>query len=169
MKKSLFIMALLIPIGLLLSNVIHKQVQLSYGKTVSLSVQGFDPRDLLSGHYLVYDVLYNSDDSCADLKPSPQQKLAMCLSPHHILSPLDDLSPRCDVFLQGHCDCHRDRGCFKAGIERFYIPDDHALELDKAMRTKGGELVISVNRKGEAAIKELMIDGKSWREYVQRP
>lgn len=168
MKKSLFMIALLLPIALLLSNVIHKQLQLIYGKTVSLSVQGFDPRHLLSGHYLVYDVLYDSDNSCADVEVSPQQKLAMCLSPQQHLSDLESIEKDCNVYLLGQCECQRERGCFKAGIERFYIPDDHALELDKAMRTKGGELVISVNRKGEAAIKELMIDGQPWLNYVRQ-
>ena len=59
---------------------------------------------------------------------------------------------------------------------RFYIPEKHANKLDKAFREtifsddkKGNtfEVVYSYIEGQEAIAKDMLINGKSWREFVK--
>jgi uncharacterized membrane-anchored protein len=61
--------------------------------------------------------------------------------------------------IKGNCSGSQ----FKAGIERFYIPENQASKLDKDVRSKKGSIVLSVTPDGHAQIKDLLIDGKSWK------
>jgi uncharacterized membrane-anchored protein len=67
-------------------------------------------------------------------------------------------SKSCQIVIKGTCTRTR----FEAGIERFYIPEDQAQQLDKDVRSKKGSIVLSVTPDGNAQIKDLLIDGKPW-------
>jgi len=68
----------------------------------------------------------------------------------------------CEVFIRGRCIAGR----FVAGIERFYIPEEGSVELDRRVRGKEAALLLSVNQNGKAVIKDLLFNGKSWRSQV---
>lgn len=98
------------------------QVSLSTAEKIVLPVSGYDPRDLLSGHYLRIQVLYPEN------------------SPYK--------------------DCCND-------IRRFYVPENKALELEKALRNANAkaEMVIALPKYGSPAPVDLLLNGKSWREF----
>jgi uncharacterized membrane-anchored protein len=70
----------------------------------------------------------------------------------------------CTLFIKGRCD---DSAAFMAGIERFYIPEEFAQVLEQKVRDKHGAVVLSVDRQGNAAIRDLLLDGKPWKQVVQ--
>ena len=51
---------LFIPVMILLGWVISVQTAVSTGTQIVMPVQGFDPRDILAGHYLQVSVDYSS-------------------------------------------------------------------------------------------------------------
>ena len=53
MKNKLFILGLFLPVIFLLSFFILQNYQANMGYEVKVPVKGFDPRDLLSGHYVL--------------------------------------------------------------------------------------------------------------------
>jgi uncharacterized membrane-anchored protein len=163
-SKGRLIIALLIPIMFLLAHTLHKHYQSVSGTVVTLPIEGFDPRDLLSGHYLQYQVVYETVNSCYDIEDRANvfQRVALCLEPKRKLYVSRDLPESCSLYLRGQCQSGR----FKAGIEHFFIPDDHAAELDTKVRNKSGSIRVSVNANGEALVKELLIDGKPWLQTV---
>jgi uncharacterized membrane-anchored protein len=163
MNKKL-ILALLIPILFLLLNVIHKQYLSTTGTVVTLPVEGFDPRDLLSGHYVEYRVKYETSNSCYDVVENHVfQKLALCLQPERMLYTVEDLPASCKHYLLGQCQGEN----FIAGIERFYIPDEYATELDQKLRDEAGSIEVSVSNNGSGIVKSLLIDGEDWLDFVQ--
>ena len=51
-------------------------------------------------------------------------------------------------------------------LNRFYIPEEHAAVLDSKVRDKQGSLVLAVDAQGNAVIKDLLINGKPWRDAL---
>lgn len=161
-KKLIF--ALLIPILFLLMNVVHKQYLRASGTVVTLPVEGFDPRDLLSGHYVEYRVKYETTNSCYDVVENHVfQKMALCLQPARQLYAVEDMPASCKLYLLGQCQGEN----FIAGIERFYIPDEYATLLDRKLRDETGSIEVSVTDSGSGIVKNLLIDGMDWRDFVQ--
>lgn len=172
MKKYLLIAAVVFPIVVLFGLILSKQLRLSQGNQVLLPIEGFDPRDLLSGHYLTYRINYGASAGCYRGQ-GDGQKLYACLYEvsgsegqyrarfisHDSLADSD-----CGLFIAGRCE----NGRFTAGIEKFYIPEQYAAPLDRAVRAGKGKIVLKVSGSGSAAIQDLLINGKSWREYKDR-
>lgn len=157
-RKRWLIVALVLPILALAGSAYLKSVQRNSGVAVTLPISGFDPRDLLSGHYLIYRVDYGVEAVC----DKQQGQASVCLRPQRGLYPTDELPPDCTLFIHGRCD----NGVFSAGLERFYIPEAYAQVLEAKVRDQQGELVLAVDTQGNAAIRDLLIGGKPWKAAV---
>jgi uncharacterized membrane-anchored protein len=173
MNKRHLIFALVFPILVLAALIIYKQVRVMIGKEIILPISGFDPRDILSGHFLIYRIDYgiqnndicrnydNNNDAyiCLKKDSSRPDTYFSTISPDKDLFESED--EECFAVIKGKCK----DGLFTAGIERFFIPEGYAYSLDSAVRNSHGKIVLSVTKGGSAAIKDLLIDGKPWREY----
>jgi hypothetical protein len=53
-------------------------------------------------------------------------------------------------------------------LARFYIPEDpqRARELERVLSKARGELVL-VEKLGKLSVKDLLIDGRSWKLYSE--
>lgn len=154
-SRITLIAALLVPIVALGVLTGYKHYRVTIGTEVILPIEGYDPRDLLSGHYLTYRVNYGAKNICEQSKSNQYTVGYVCLQPKHFTY----FKPKsCQIMIKGTCNGTR----FKAGIERFYIPEDQAVKLDKDVRSKKGSIVLSVTPDGHAQIKDLLIDGKPW-------
>ncbi len=159
-QRWLLALALLLPIMALAASVWMKQTQRENGQQITLPISGFDPRDLLSGHYLTYRVDYGVG-ACS----TPNHPATVCLRPTPFLEESASLSTNaCQLYLRGQCD---NTNQFHADIERFYIPEAYASVLDAKVRNNQGSLVISVDNQGNAAVRDLLIDGQPWKQAVE--
>ncbi len=162
--------ALIFPIICLAGLTVYKAVKIAIGETIIIPITGYDPRDLLSGHYLTFRLDLNNDNLCNDdyYNYSLVNLCIKQLENNEVMSDVifpdeyDDLT-NCDVVITGKCK----HGRFSAGIERFYIPEQYSSQLDKIIRRGKGKLVVSVDRNGKAIIKDLLINDKSWQEYIK--
>jgi uncharacterized membrane-anchored protein len=145
---------LLFPIVILLALTAYKRHILLSGQEVILPISGYDPRDLISGHYLRYRVEYGIPDICYGEK-NDSQSVFICLEKKisSIIQP-----GNCKIVIHGFCENSQ----FYAGIEKFYIPESQAKSLEELIRSKKASIVISVTTDGTAQVKDLLIDGKSW-------
>lgn len=151
------IFSLLIPIFALSLLTAYKKYILSIGKEVILPIRGYDPRDLLSGRYLIYQVDYGVDNICNNISYKAERNAYVCLSDK---SSSFTRPRKCDLYIKGKCKGKR----FTAGIERYYVPEELARDLEKKVMNGSASLKLSVPVNGEAQIKDLLIDGKSWRD-----
>lgn len=153
--------AIALPIIVLLGLMLYKQSIINTGQSVTVDIVGFDPRDLLSGHYLRYNIDYNSRNQCTPPPPSSQQTVRLCLEPERYF--FNHPAAQCHLYVEGVCS----KTGFKAGIERFYIPEHAASQLDRLVRDARGTLQLRVNAQGKAVIETLFIDGEPWQDKVQ--
>ena len=65
-KNKKLTAALMFPILCLLLLTAYKAVKIASGTEVTIPVIGNDPRDLLSGHYLIFRPDFNNDYICSD-------------------------------------------------------------------------------------------------------
>jgi uncharacterized membrane-anchored protein len=162
MKQKSFwpIIAVIIPLLALVGLVVEKERRMTLGEEVVLPIVGFDPRDLLSGHYLVYQIEYGVKNPCRKVSKQSKSRIG-----YVVLNPpkFKTYEPsQGQIFIKGECESGR----FKAGIERFYIPQEHGKILDKVVRGKQGKIVLSVFYDGRAQVKDLLINDKSWSKFV---
>jgi len=169
-KNKGIILSLLFPVLVLLGITIYKDLKTRIGKTIIIPIEGYDPRDLLSGHYLTYRLDLPHHSICESAyKKGRRAPVYVCLkqlsdnklSAHTVYS-IESGRESCDAVLKGRCD----NGLFVAGIERFYIPEEHAARLDKVFRGGKGKLVVSIDTQGKASIKDLLIENKPWKEWL---
>jgi len=154
------IAVLVFPILALMFLTGYKSYLWNTGQEVILPITGYDPRDLLSGHYLTYRVEYGIENLCGNQNGHRKRGRDgyVCLNPKQFsFYPMDS----CTLVIKGSCDGFNR---FEAGIERYYIPEDRAKPLDKDVREGKASIVVSVQPSGKAQIKDLLIDGKPWRD-----
>jgi len=160
-KRTWLIVALVLPLIALVGTAFLKGMQRASGTEVILPIEGFDPRDLLSGHYLTYRVDYGVAPACA----TPEVHADLCINPTRGIYPEGTRPSDCSLFIRGYCGS--DTHFLVEDINRFYIPEEHAAALDTKVRNKQGAIVLSVDTDGNAVLKDLLIDGKPWKTAVE--
>lgn len=168
-KSKLLITSIVFPILALMLLTAYKHYKVNYGKEIIIPIRGFDPRNLLSGHYLIYqldlnianysDEDHNKKDVYLGVNQLANYKVrSTILHNYHA-----GLNSKYDIILKGSFKRNR----FTSGIERFYIPEKYSRKLDRVVRNRQGKIIVSVDSKGKAYIKDLLINNKSWREFVK--
>ncbi|EMJ96180.1 GDYXXLXY domain-containing protein [Leptospira alstonii] len=175
--KLILPVALFLPIVFFGWQIATLEFSKSSGKELILPVSGYDPRDLLAGHYLRYNIEYQSDSICQNLntnsysKSDSDQQHCICY-PHsgkiqegegffiENCDP-DTLKDRsiCRLYLRGTCRYGR----FKIGNERFYVNEEKALEYERRLRKeKKVHIRLKVDLNGKALTDSLIWeDGSS--------
>lgn len=154
-KQTFLFFALLLPIVILLALTFYKKHILESGTEVILPVSGYDPRDLISGHFIRYKVEYGVNNICP--ANAEHQTGYVCLDNKTFSLSFPE---NCKLFIRGICKYSE----FQAGIERYYIPENVAPDLDKNVKDNKASIILSVTSNGHAQVKALLINGKSWRE-----
>lgn len=152
-----------------------------------IGIQGYDPRDLLSGHFLRYQYRFDwtGADSCGEAfdqldgesppwertpGPVPQRGVeagcCVCLTRRGqgLVEPYARLVRCADVEREG-CDGSL-AVAHVSGPQKYFVPEDWAQALEKAMRDRKPALLVSVRPGEPPAVKELYLDGRPWREAM---
>lgn len=143
-------------------------------------ITGYDPRDLLSGHYLQFRYEWNVLFDALEPLQCQEVQCALCaddptaFNPLVTLQPLDLAQQQCPSFIAGTMDA---AGNFQIGDEggsltRYYIPEEEAGRLDALLRNQEVEAVqfvmgLRVNSEGSAFIDTLFLDGMPLPEWLQ--
>lgn len=177
MKRPLtvaVVMALALPIAVLAALIAEQELRFGSAGQVNVPIRGYDPRDLLRGHYLVGQFDWNWD-----VVPAKDAAGGLCV-------PEGD-TPRPKVrFVEAWVAGNRVDGCrlviagrvaaggaapptfvpqtLDSGSRgvRFYVSEARALELEELIRTHPGALTadLAVRADGSAAIRALRVDGQ---------
>lgn len=157
-RRVAALVALLLPVVGTIGLIVRGELALR-GAEWRFKITGYDPRDLLRGHYLVYRIDWGErpvDSECADC--------CLCLDRvegEQRVTRIECQEARsCDAWLRvGEID----------DLQRYYIPEDAPRQLEAAVMAGRGELVLSFSRRGGLVIKDLLIDGKPWRDALRAP
>lgn len=152
------VLPVLVMCGWITSFLIHVEKSATY----QLPIVGFDPRDLLSGHYIRYQVDYGVPIQCQKQSApwciclGTKGKTAYATS-QGLCSELDCATP-----LVGKCTKSR----FSAGIERFYFSEKFQKEL--AVVPPQSTIVVAIDSSGRGVVKDLLVDGVPVKEWLQQ-
>lgn len=139
------------------------------GTPVQLAVTGFDPRDLLAGHYLTYTVSYGPMNTCPPEDVAGPIETCVCLAENsetriHEATWAGDCSERpatCGAFIKGTCRYGR----FDANIERFYFPE--AFQSTLAVVPEKSTITVVLRPTGEGLVTGFAVDGVQLLDYAK--
>jgi uncharacterized membrane-anchored protein len=160
MKNFMRIILLALPLMIVAGWAGYHEVNSRIGTEVIFKVRGYDPRDLLAGHYLTYEVVYDPPImKCENNKP-----VFACLATGEVSSELDE---ECEVSLRGTCYWGR----FRGNIERFYVPEAYARDLDRALRFEevDAKIKVFVTNKGVGYVKEMYFNDLTADDFLAQP
>lgn len=166
-KTTLFAVGL--PIAVLGAWLAQLEWRESSGTTVRLAVRGFDPRDILAGHYLTYTVDYGPAGDCPRQGSTETPKTCLCLTENPATQlheatwagPCDVRPLECPLYIEGECNYER----FTANIERFYFPETFRTAL--AVVPEKSTISVVVQPDGQALVTGFAVDGVDLLDYAK--
>lgn len=166
-ERKKLLLGVLIPIVALFCWLLSVHYQAISGTVLQLPVTGYDPRDLLAGHYMTYRLALSPADECSK-EYGVRTNYCLCLSEDRPLAQVTwsgkcaERPKDCSLFLRGRCNYTR----FEAGIERYYIPESIGKKIPRI--PEKATIEVSVNAAGAGTVRRLLIDGEPIEEYAQR-
>jgi len=142
MQKNRIIAALAFPVAVLLTWILLLTAKVLSMPEVTVRIAGYDPRDLIGGHYIAYTIDWENTD-CTQFDESK--------------CPIDAFKAfaRQEYWGEQH---------------RFYIPEEYAAELDKLFRLDREKYVFEIIYKFKPGLRpiarQLLIDGRPWQETI---
>jgi uncharacterized membrane-anchored protein len=159
--------ALVLPLLALLGWCGWLEWKLISGREVRVAIEGYDPRDLLSGHYIQYSLALNQPEACTNRQKD--QDVCICLDTNPTESSYSigtwsgtcsDRPSACTVYLRGRCEGPR----FSADVERYYIPESLAPVLSRV--PENASVVLKLDDDGLAHVKRVLVNQQSIEEYA---
>lgn len=165
MPRKVLIGALLLPLLAIGLGIVRAELFLADAREFVLEIGGYDPRDLLRGHYLQFRV--RADEPLAVREPCDDAGGDCCLC----------LTRRAadELPLLERASCEAARASCDAALhtrylnepQRYYVPEAHARTLEArliaAMQERRAHAVLAIDERGEARVVELRVDGKPLR------
>jgi hypothetical protein len=165
---------LVLPVLALAGLVGQQEWLLANGRILSVPLTGFDPRDLLRGHYIRAQLDWDwerapavkdyetADGALCVLAEAPKPRVRFIAG----WKAGDRIDADCRLIIAGHArppsrfaPTTLDNG--DGGIQ-FYIPESRANDLETLMRERPGSFTadLAIRADGGAAIKALRVDGE---------
>ena len=167
--RRMLIIAFIFPILILIGMVGIHSFYLVTSEQRVFPIRGYDPRSLLSGHYLRFLVDYEL--KCPSfLKKKAKRcpfKAHICLEPEKRIDLFHKPNKDCSLFIKGFCSCNN---VFSAREEyRYYVPEQYAKKLEKLLMNTDNkrEVVLSITKKGHIMIKDININGKPIKNWIK--
>ena len=159
-----------IPIMALLGWVGKQEYDLRLGFHVRLRIQGYDPRDLLTGHFVRYSLKLDDDFKPCGAGEVADAETCVCIfgedkSPYFKLSSVSECGAalqNCGLYLKGRCEYSR----FLTGVERFSIPEELAPALDTI--PEDSSAILAVRQDGSADVVDLLVGEESITQYAKK-
>ena len=137
-----------------------RQIALSQGREVTLQTVPVDPRSLLQGDYAILD--YKIAELPAYSRDLPAGNTVYVVldkgyDAWHAVDYRHNVPPRKgEVYIRGQVN-HRGRLDF--GIGTYFVPEGTGHIIERAQDVK---VVVALDRSGNAVIKRVLVDGKSF-------
>ena len=142
MNKKFLILALSFPFIALIVWTISLYVQQSTGTEIKVAVMGYDPRDLLSGHYIRYTIDWEKTD-CSQFPNGICPKEEFCKQSR--------FGNQCRFYIP---ERHAEK------LDRLFRRRNNTTMIF--------EVIYSYQAGGEPLAKKLLINGKDWRESLKK-
>ena len=146
--------ALLLPIVAFAALTVRAELLRASGPVFRVAIAGYDPRDLLQGHYLRYHIQWPAHGACDG------EACCLCLRTSG-----DHTKVECNVAART-CEAQLSREMVEQGRE-FFIQEDTGPALEQAIRRGGGTMDLNVIPNGQIRVHELFIDDVRHRRWLR--
>lgn len=173
LKRKLSYIFLALAVLLPLTTVAKIQIQKARSDVIVVEIAPFDPRDLLYGHYLVFQTRWNwkhieeTASVCKDGK-----NCCLCVEEGTTNPPVSvmdckaaQVNPSCKHSIKGQSFGANN---FETGLNRFYVDERFAQPLENIFRAGKEKFGVGLYvQNGKAPILEkLYVGGKTLKDYV---
>lgn len=158
MSRSRVLLAVALPLAVVLWGVVSAERRAARAPHLVFEIEGWDPRDLLRGHYLQFRLRVPEPESgeCTGLDPD----CCLCVSAGdagataRVERVSCASSPGCDATLPAE----------RASLPlRFYVPEDRAPELERRLLAAAGRGAaradVAISGDGKIQVRGLLLDG----------
>ncbi len=163
MRRSFLIAALLLPLIVIGLGIVRSEIHLARGTLWTFDVDGYDPRDLLRGHYIQFRLDLHEDSEAGECGDDEGELCCLCLQKTLEAQPPTVYRRRCED-AKYQCDGVLKTQYLKT-LTRFYIPEQDAATLEakfrEAAQRKQARLWVAIDREGKPQIESLRLDGET--------
>lgn len=163
MINKRLVMVVMIPFVLLCLLIARAEYHLSTGTQWDIAITGYDPRDLLRGHYLRFRLAYDWQE--------PRERCSTDSTCVYCFTDVGEQAPKVkavNIHRAKQCDAFMQYG---EPLNRFYIPETQARYAEDLLRQaridNTAYLRLSINIKGVPQIVDLLIDGRPLAELLK--
>lgn len=164
MSRNAAIIAVVLPLLAVGLGIVRAELQLSRSQEFLFEIEGFDPRDLLRGHYLQFRLRLPDIPERERCVEDGSEPCCLCLMREQGANePVAATRSTCDT-ARASCDGALLTDYAKSP-QRFYVPEARARELEArlqaGMATGRAQALIAIDADGHAVVRELRVDGVS--------
>ena len=146
-----------LPLAVLVFGAARSEYRVRHSEDWEFVVRGYDPRDLLRGHYIQYRIDFGETSGAGCSADDPD--CCLCLTRESGVAPH---RTSCTV-ARNECDGALQTRVM-ASLDRYYVPESRARDIERDLQAAGarGEarVVLAIDEMGRAHVKELRVDGR---------
>ena len=160
MPRKWLLPALALPLLALVLGIVRAEWHLAHSSHWVLDITGYDPRDLLRGHYIQYRLALHETAGEPACSEKSGERCCLCLTatgtdtPPKVQRTTCERADSCDGALQTR---------YLSELQRYYIPEARADAWTERVRTAATDgkarLRIAVDPSGRPQIEALLVDG----------
>jgi len=132
------------------------------GGRIHLPIEGYDPRDLLSGHYVRFQLVAVREANALLDPRGANVPQTFCIEPkdglYHVKGVRAGNASSCSSFLRATLD---ERAHWDFGVDRFYVDERLANEVRWIQANPDTYLIATVDDSGSVHPVDLIVNGKS--------
>ena len=150
-----------LPVLVILFGVFRGEQHVAEGTEWCFDVTGFDPRDLIHGHYINYRIDFHLDEQATTCAPGAEG-CCYCLQQATVAGAPPQVSTlSCDA-ARTRCDGALDMR-YLDHLHRYYVPEERAREVEQRLREAASDglaqAVVSIDPSGRPLLLRLTVDG----------
>lgn len=168
-----FAIALAVPLVVLLLLIGRGELITQSGTKWRVRITGYDPRDLVHGHYLRYQLSWIWADSDGESERTSRRLRPRDPDFFFCLNPGTDerRPPEPRISMVSRDERSGCKSSFPVEIEerlnRFYIPEGKGAAFESAVRNETCYVVLAVSRTGQVVVEDLLVGDTSWRKAIK--
>ncbi len=159
MARKLLIPALLLPLLVIVLGIAKAEWHLAHARVWAFDITGYDPRDILRGHYLQYRLDLHEEAALGGCEEALGEPCCLCLTSKGVDAPPKVQRATCELARQS-CEGVLQTGRLKE-LERYYIPEVGAQKLEQDLREAAarGEarLLVAIDSAGRPQVQTLRL------------
>jgi uncharacterized membrane-anchored protein len=178
-KFLIGIVVLVLPILVLTGMALKSATSQQVGQQIwQVKIAGYDPRDLLYGHYLRFQYDWNMEGNRSVIPSGYKGNVCMCLNSSDTGYKNPTAYPvQCEVTTPNMCESSIK--VYKHGVryslnrneaqERYFIPEENAYEIDMLFRRGEADFYVEfmAHEDHSVSVRDLYVDGMPLRDYLK--